>query len=76
MTLKELIAKNERIRKEREATKKQKEEQKRTEEEAQEKAEKKAKKGKKPQNRVYLVKEEIPFEEQEEVQEETKTEEA
>ena len=68
MTLKELIAKNERIRKEREAAKKQKEEQ--------EKAEKKAKKGKKPQNRVYLVKEEVPFEEQEEVQEETKAEEA
>lgn len=68
MTLKELIAKNEKIKKEREAAKQQKEEQ--------EKAEKKAKKGKKPQNRVYLVKEEVPFEEQEEFQEETKAEEA
>lgn len=68
MTLKELIAKNERIRKEREAEKQKKEEQ--------ERAEKKDKKGKKPQNRVYLVKEEVPFEEQKEVQEETKAEEA
>lgn len=68
MTLKELIAKNERIRKEKEAVNQQKE--------VHEKAEKKAKKGKKPQNRVYLVKEEVPFEEQEEIQEETKTDEA
>ena len=76
MTLKELIAKNERIRKEREAEKQKKEEQERAEKEAQEKVEKKDKKGKKPQNRVYLVKEEVPFEEQKEVQEETKAEEA
>ena len=68
MTLKELIAKNERIRKEREAEKQKKEEQ--------ERVEKKDKKGKKPQNRAYLVKEEVPFEEQKEVQEETKAEEA
>lgn len=59
MTLKELMAKNEAIRKAREEKKNQLEKK-----EEQPKAPKKNNKGRKPKTRMYLVNEELPFEEE------------
>lgn len=72
MTLKELIAKNEATRKKREAERLAKEAE--AEKEEKEEPKPKPKKGKKPANRMYLVKEEVPQEEeQESLEEETKS---